>query len=93
MATHKTIHLDLQDVWDLLDEIRSVSTEVHMRQLDEGPFHLVVEDGRDTDNDAAKARTARELLRAAEFAGLLSGELHALYWRLKGQDDPREGKE
>lgn len=93
MATHKRVELDTQAAWDLLDEIRSVCSEVHMRQLDEGPFRLMVVDGRDTDNDTTKARTARELLRAAELAGLLSGELHALYWQLKGRDDPREGRE
>lgn len=92
MATHKETKLDVRAAWDLLDEIRSVCSEVHMTQLDEGSFHLRVEDGRDIDNDATKARVARDLLRAAELAGLLSGELHALYWQLKGQDDPREGR-
>lgn len=92
MATHKRVELDTQPVWDLLKEIESVCTDVHMLQLDDGPFRLFVEDGRDTDNDAVKARTARELLRAAELAGLLSGELHALYWQLKGKDDPREDR-
>lgn len=92
MATHKRVDLDTQPVWDLLKEIESVCTDVHMRQLDDGPFRLRVEDGRDIDNDTTKAKVARDLLRAAELAGLLSGELHALYWQLKGQDDPREGR-
>lgn len=90
MATHKRVELSTQPVWDLLKEIESVVTDVHMTQLDEGPFRLRVEDGRDIDNDATKAKLARDLLRAAELAGLLSGELHVLYWQLKGQDDPRE---
>lgn len=41
--------------------------------------------------DRRKADQLRNLMRAADLATLLHGEIKEAYWNAKGEDDPREG--
>jgi hypothetical protein len=93
MPEPKRINIATTHGLALLEEIQELLTEI---RDDHNPFIIFPESGRDLDPDkdarAFKAEIARELLRTAELAGILQGELHMQYWRLKGYDDPRRRK-
>lgn len=93
MSEPKTLTLEVTSLYRLLNDLETAIVELEGL----GTFTLHVEDGRDVDNNkdrrARRAAVARNVLRAAEVAGLLRAELHMRYWQMKGYDHPQEERD
>ena len=80
----RTTALDAQDPIRLLEAVLP-----RLRDIDNKRITIDPDRGRGRRNDPESAEVSRVLLQAADQLALAEAEVRAMYWRLKGQGDPR----